>query len=292
MDITYLKELIEQAQTGKFSAAAKRLHLSASTLTRHVQALEKELGLTLIERTTREVRLSEEGEVFLPHAMNIVSEYDAALIAMQAFRDSREKKVRIGVVHNPDLYNIIEYLLEFQLEHPDIPIQIIEGSLSELQDEFLREKIRIYTMAYADWERLPDNFIPAGRSWLVAVLPKDHPYERYDRIPLCALGKTPLIVPEEKNTVYQFLCQVFEQEGIDPDIFYQGNTTGVAGLLKQSQSILIQDMERARGQVAEGLSLRKLDPEIGYTFGLEYADCLNSNERTFVRSVERLIAGR
>lgn len=123
---------------------------AASTLTRHVQALEKELGLTLIERTTREVRLSEEGEVFLPHAMNIVSEYDAALIAMQAFRDSREKKVRIGVVHNPDLYNIIEYLLEFQLEHPDIPIQIIEGSLSELQDEFLREKIRIYTMAYAD----------------------------------------------------------------------------------------------------------------------------------------------
>lgn len=66
--------------------------------------------------------------------------------------------------------------------------------------------------------------------------------------------------------VYQFLRQALEQEGIEPDIFYQGNTTSVAGLLKQSQSILIQDMERARGKVAEGLSLRKLDPEIGYTF--------------------------
>lgn len=280
------------AETGKFSAVAKRLHLSASALTRHLQALEKELGFTLVERTTRDVHLSEEGEIFLPHARSIVSEYDSALIALQAMHDTREEKIRIGVVHNPDLYHIIEYILEFQLQHADIPIQIIEGSLAELQDEFLKGRLRVYTMAYADWEPLPENFIPAGRSWLVAVLPKDHPYEQYDRIPLTALGKTPLIVPEERNIVYQFLRQALEQEKITPDIFYQGNTTGVAGLLKQSQSILIQDMERARGQVAEGLSLRKLDPEIGYTFGLEYADSLSRNEATFVRAVGELIDSR
>ena len=55
MDISYMNEFVVLAEVKKYSAAARRLHISQPTLSRHIQAMEAELGFALFDRTTREM---------------------------------------------------------------------------------------------------------------------------------------------------------------------------------------------------------------------------------------------
>jgi len=292
MDIARLYEFSVLAETRKYSAAARQLHIAQSTLSRHIQALEHELGHPLFLRTTRETELSEYGKLYLPFAQRIAAEHDRAMTALRTWERDRRSTVKVGVAHTPDLYHAIDYIVRFQRAYPDIPIHITEGGLAELAEAFDLGRFNIITMAYTDWETRPEEFIPAGRSRLVAVLPENHPFAAYGSIPLPMLEKAKLIVPEERSAVYRFLLEALEREQVRPDIFYRGNISGAVQLLTESMSILIQDGERAKGQLREGLTLRQLEPDIGYTFGLKYRKALSKNERTFVDFIRKDTQGR
>ena len=71
MDTQYIQEFVKLAETMNFSAAAKQMHISQSSLSRHMQKLEEELGKPLFIRTTRRMELSDFGRQFLPSALKI-----------------------------------------------------------------------------------------------------------------------------------------------------------------------------------------------------------------------------
>ena len=68
MDLQALKEFSTIAAEGSFAAAARKLGVPKSTVSKHVQDLEAKLGTQLIERTTRRLRLTTEGELLLARA--------------------------------------------------------------------------------------------------------------------------------------------------------------------------------------------------------------------------------
>lgn len=72
MDLNYIKEFVLLANINNFQEAADSLYISQSTLSRHIQTLEKELQNKLFDRTTRTVRLSEFGRFFLPYAQDMI----------------------------------------------------------------------------------------------------------------------------------------------------------------------------------------------------------------------------
>lgn len=288
MDISLIYEYVILAETKKYSAAARRLNISQSTLSRHVQTLEAELNCTLFSRTTREVELSDYGKIFLNHAKNIVKEYDEARKLLKEHESLQNSQVRVGVVHHPDRYQVVDCILDFQTSHPEISLHITEGSLSDLRKEFLEERLNIITMTYADWEKLPARFIVAGKSRLAAILPKNHPLAASSGVlPLHALENAKIMVPEKTNYVYQYLEHILKQENIHPNIFYQGNTSGISDLLQTSMGILVQDYEQAALQLDDPLMLCELEPEISYTYGLEYRECLTKNEQIYVKFIKK-----
>ena len=72
MELNYLQEFVTLARTLHYSEAAEELFVSQATLTRHIQALEQELGEPLFSRTTRKTSLTEFGQAFLPYAESMV----------------------------------------------------------------------------------------------------------------------------------------------------------------------------------------------------------------------------
>src|SRR5712691_10721900 len=83
MELRQLRAFVAVASMRHFGRAAKRLHLTQPALTQRIQALEHELGMQLLERSAREVRLTRAGTVLLPHAQRLVQEEDAALRGSQ-----------------------------------------------------------------------------------------------------------------------------------------------------------------------------------------------------------------
>ncbi|EPY03044.1 LysR family transcriptional regulator [Magnetospirillum fulvum] len=72
MDTVAVAILVAAAQAGSLSAAARRLHLTPMSATRRLAALERDLGVRLLHRTTRSVALTPEGEAFLPFAQTLI----------------------------------------------------------------------------------------------------------------------------------------------------------------------------------------------------------------------------
>lgn len=72
MNTNWLREFVVLADTCSYAEAAARLFMGQSSLSKHIKALEEELGMGLFERTSRRVRLSREGELLLPSARALV----------------------------------------------------------------------------------------------------------------------------------------------------------------------------------------------------------------------------
>ncbi len=79
VSLTHIQSFVVVAEEGHVGRAARRLHLTQPPLSRHILALEDELGAQLFERTPRGMRLLPAGEAFLHHARRILAEVDAAV---------------------------------------------------------------------------------------------------------------------------------------------------------------------------------------------------------------------
>ncbi|GAO04488.1 LysR family transcriptional regulator [Anaeromyxobacter sp. PSR-1] len=79
MSLTYIQSFVAVAEEGHVGRAARKLHLTQPPLSRHILALEDELGTRLFDRTPRGMKLLPAGEVFLSHARRILAAVDIAI---------------------------------------------------------------------------------------------------------------------------------------------------------------------------------------------------------------------
>ena len=88
MELEQLRHFIAAAEAGSFSAAARSLYISHSTVCRSVSALEEELGVRLFERSSRDFRLTEAGEALLPQAQGLLDVAEEIKAGMKTLKQS------------------------------------------------------------------------------------------------------------------------------------------------------------------------------------------------------------
>jgi DNA-binding transcriptional LysR family regulator len=132
MDLRQLEYVVAVAEDLNFTRAAARCHIAQSGLSHQVAALEKEMGALLFERTSRAVRLTPEGQAFLPYARRILRDADDAHAAVSALRGVVRGRLRIGSI--PFSYGDIDLLgllRDYREAYPAIDVALTDdGSLS------------------------------------------------------------------------------------------------------------------------------------------------------------------
>jgi DNA-binding transcriptional LysR family regulator len=132
MDLRQLEYAVAVAEDLNFTRAAARCHIAQSGLSHQVASLEKELGALLFERTSRAVRLTPEGQAFLPYARRILRDADDAHTAVSSLRGVVRGRLRIGSI--PVSYgdiDLIGLLRDYREAYPAIDVSLSdEGSLS------------------------------------------------------------------------------------------------------------------------------------------------------------------
>lgn len=111
-------------QQGGFSHAAKHLGMSNGLISRRIAQLESKLGVTLLTRTTRQLNLTAEGEVFWQHAQRINQELDSAVNLIQSSAKQIKGTIRLSAPLYFGRYYLTPILLKFQSDFKDIKIDL------------------------------------------------------------------------------------------------------------------------------------------------------------------------
>jgi molybdate transport repressor ModE-like protein len=123
-DLQAITTFIAVARAGSFAEAARRLGLSTTAASRHVAELEQTLGVTLLHRTTRSVRLTEGGSRYLSRAETIVNELDNLNAEISADERSLRGTLRISAPPGIGRDWIVPLAIDFMAAYPGIDLDL------------------------------------------------------------------------------------------------------------------------------------------------------------------------
>lgn len=145
--VTGMQVFVRVAALGSFSAAARALGLSQTMVTKHIAALEERLGVTLLHRTTRRLRLTEAGERYLQSSERILAEIEEAETLAVADRVEPRGMLRLNVPLAFGMREIAPILPRFAARHPKLTVDLgLADRVVDLIEEHWDLAIRIGRM--------------------------------------------------------------------------------------------------------------------------------------------------
>ena len=284
MNLNYFKEFMILAETRNYWEAAERLFLNQSTLSKHIKAMEAELGVPLFDRTTRKVELTEFGQTLLPYARTITqaqSEYTTALLQKQ---NQNLGLVTLGSVSSMKQYHITDLVSDYQTEYPDYNIHVLENDSYCLKQMLLSKKCELAFLrepldASGDSTAEKDGLvrIPYITDYLVAVMERHNPLAEGETISLPELAHEKFCFIK-KSTILHNLCYAACQgAGFTPNIVYDSHYMGsIFDMIIKSGCVGLltnQHVEHMRTHHANGpLKFLTIEPKIATQISLCYLE--------------------
>jgi DNA-binding transcriptional LysR family regulator len=128
-----LSAFVAVAEHTSFSKAAERMGVSKATLSQTVRALEEQLGVRLLNRTTRSVALTDAGERFLEQLRPLLESFDAAIESVNAFRDKPAGHLRLSLSPPAARFVLGPVLGRFLRQYPEIVVEAtVESAFTDI----------------------------------------------------------------------------------------------------------------------------------------------------------------
>jgi len=130
--------------SGSFVAAADALRMSKAAISRHMNALETHLNVRLLQRTTRRLSLTEEGQIFYQHAKNILSAMEEAESILSHHAQEASGRLRINVPLSFGILHLAPLWAEFLRQYPNVTLDIaLNDRVVDLVEEGYDLAVRI-----------------------------------------------------------------------------------------------------------------------------------------------------
>ncbi len=110
---------------GSFTAAARQLGISPAAVSKNVQRLEQQLGTRLLNRTTRQLALTEAGRIYYTECRAAVERLDAASAALNQWRDKPAGRLRVGLPTTFSRYCVMPAVPGFLAKYPDVQLELV-----------------------------------------------------------------------------------------------------------------------------------------------------------------------
>ena len=122
--LSNIEAFVTVIESGSFSAAAERLGIARSMVSRRVVALERHLGVQLLQRTTRSLSLTEPGRQFFERALRLLTDLDEAEQSVADDAVELRGRVRLAAPLSFGLHHLVGALNDFLLTHPEVELDL------------------------------------------------------------------------------------------------------------------------------------------------------------------------
>ena len=141
MNLRQLRYLVALADERHFTRAAAREHVAQPALSQQIRSLEAELGMQLVERTTRRVSMTQAGELLVARARRALAELDAAQAELQSLAGVQTGRLAVGALHTMGPVDLSLLLATFHERHPGVELTVREQSSEELAGMLREDEI-------------------------------------------------------------------------------------------------------------------------------------------------------
>ena len=253
MELRHLRYFVAVAEEKSFNKAAARLYISQPPLSRQIKQLEDEMGVILIDRDNRPLKLTEAGEFFYDHAVQILAKSDK-LRSMTMRKANFDNSISIGFVSSI-LYGILPKIIaRFRAFYPNIEIKLQELNSWE-QTQALKEGKIDVGFGRMLFEDASIRRILLREESLVVAIPRDHDLAKEPNkvVSLTDLTNEKLILypTGPRPSFIDYVLELFESRHLKANYFTEVRELHVAlGLVAAGEGLTIvpKTLEHLRSQ--------------------------------------------
>ena len=259
MDIKQLLTMITLSQTFNYQKAAEQLQYAPSTLFKHIQMLEEEVGAPLFGKTGRQLRLTPQGKAFLVHAKRMVEEYYLALDSVCA-EEKLEGTITVGGCEINTAYSLLSLFEGFSRSHAEVRLNMMTSHNAGVPALIRGDMLDVgffYTTRAGAVSGL--RTIPLYREPVYLMVAWDNPMAQKKKLKYEDLTGMPFVYPHDTCCFVGEFLPMMEQMGI-----HLGKVTFLGGV----QLV----MERARQEGAMTLVPHRASRQYAEVYGMVRLD--------------------
>ncbi len=200
------------ARLGNVSRAAEEMFLTQPTLTARLKALEEEVGDQLFVRTSRGMRLTEAGKVFVPYAERCVGSFEEGRRHLAELREASGGRLVLGASPGVGTYALPGLLERFAAAYPKVSVSVRTGHSEDILEMTLREEVQLgltRAMRHPEIESLH-----LYEDELVLVVDPGHRFTKRGSADLAEIGEEQLIFFDHDSSYFEQTHALFRNAGI------------------------------------------------------------------------------
>lgn len=221
INIRQLHYFVSVAETLSFTKAAQQNHIAQTAMSQNILTLEKQLSLSLFERTKRKVALTASGQKLYTDIKRILAELETAISQAQNIENGFEGNLRIGFQGIHECHILPITLRSFQEQYPRINITLLQDSLHNLGKQLEKDNLDIiFTLSSEEFDStLIEEYI-FSREPLCAVVPNDHPLAHKEYVRRDMFSEEPVIFvkPQNSSGTYNRMLSDCKNAGFEPNV--------------------------------------------------------------------------
>jgi DNA-binding transcriptional LysR family regulator len=253
MELRQLRYLVALAEELSFTRAAANEHVAQPALSQQIRRLEEEVGLALVERTTRHVALTDAGRLLVVRARRVLSELEAAANELEGVRGINTGHVTIGAMHTMGRVDLSLPLALFHDRHPDVGLTVREYSSGEMAEMLRVDELDLAFLSVT--ERVEAHGLGLHQlvsEELVVLLPLDHRLSAHRQLRMAELADEQFISFREGARLRELLFGAGRYAGFEPRVTLESNESRrVRQLVSRGLGVAILPRSDAEGPGAD-----------------------------------------
>lgn len=218
MDTQSLTAFVEVADTGSFTQASERMHLSQPAVSKRVTALETQIGAPLFDRIGRQVRLTDAGRTLLPYARKALQDIEDGRRALSGLSGRVDGRLSIGTSHHIGLHRLPPVLGRYTTQYPGVDLDIHFMDSEIACESVLAGKLElgIVTLPSEPLAGLEQRIVwPDPMSVVVGT---QHPLAGRRQLGLRELATHPAVLPDAATYTHRIVTAELHRLGITPRV--------------------------------------------------------------------------
>lgn len=223
MDTDQLQAFVAVAESGSFSRAAQRLHLTQPAVSKRVAQLEARLGARLLDRVGRRVATTRAGEALLPRARRILDEIADTRQAIRQLSGRVAGRLGIATSHHIGLHRLPPVLRAYRSRYPEVALDLRFMSSEAAWQAVLQGELELAVATFPEASPPLLQLLPVWSDPLAAVVAEDDPLAGAPSVGPADLAARPAIFPTPDTATRKLIDRRLAALDMRPEVLMQTN---------------------------------------------------------------------